>query len=76
MLNYFRVSLQSKQFIAWKAFTQIYEGFILEIINFTYENIKEHNPKWPHITYHPQRLSIIGDSGSGETNALLNLIKN
>ena len=40
------------------------------------ENIKEHNPKWPEIPDHSYRTLIIGGSGSGETNALLNLINN
>ena len=30
---------------------------------------------WPQILDHPYRISVIGDSGSGKTNALLNLIK-
>ena len=38
------------------------------------ENIKEHNTKWPEISDHPYRVLIIGGSGSGKTNALLNLI--
>ena len=32
------------------------------------------NPKWPDIPDHPYRILIIGSSGSGKTNALLNLI--
>ena len=36
----------------------------------------EHNPKWPYIPDHPYRILIIGGSGSGKTNALLNLINN
>ena len=39
------------------------------------ENNKEHHEKWPHIPDHPYRMLIIGGSGSGKTNALLNLIK-
>ena len=35
----------------------------------------EHNPKWPYIPDHPYRVLIVGSSGSGKTNALLNLIK-
>ena len=31
--------------------------------------------KWPYIPDHPYRKLIIGGSGSGKTNALLNLIK-
>ena len=34
----------------------------------------EHNLKWPYIPDHPYRILIIGGSGSGKTNALLNLI--
>ena len=36
----------------------------------------EHNPKWPYIPDHPYRILIIGGSGSGKTNLLLNLIEN
>ena len=35
-----------------------------------------HNPNWPYIPDHPYRILIIGGSGSGKTNLLLNLIKN
>ena len=35
---------------------------------------KEHNPRWPHIPDHPYRILIVGGSGSGKTNALLNLL--
>ena len=41
----------------------------------TNENSKGHNKKWPYIPDHPYRMLIIGSSGSGKTNALLNLIK-
>ena len=41
----------------------------------TNENNKEHNEKWPSIPHHPYRILIIGGSGLGKTNALLNLIK-
>ena len=33
------------------------------------------NEKWPYILDHPYRILIIGGSGSGKTNTLLNLIK-
>ena len=36
----------------------------------------KHNQKWPYIPDHPYRIPIIGGSGSGKTNALLNLINN
>ena len=38
--------------------------------------IKLHNKNWPYIPDHPYRILIIGDSGSGKTNVLLNLIEN
>ena len=38
--------------------------------------IKQHNSKWPHISDNPYRILIVGGSGSGKTNALLNLINN
>ena len=44
--------------------------------NYTRENNTEHNLKWPYIPDHPYRILIIGDSRSGKTNALLNLINN
>ena len=34
-----------------------------------------HNLNWPDIPDHPYRILIIDGSGSGKTNALLNLIK-
>ena len=37
--------------------------------------ITKNNEKWPYIPYHPYRILITGGSGSGKTNALLNLIK-
>ena len=44
--------------------------------DYTNDNIIEHNSKWPCIPDHPYRILIIGGSGSGKTNALLNLINN
>ena len=44
--------------------------------DYTNENIIEHNSKWLYIPDHPYRILIIGGSGSGKTNALLNLINN
>ena len=44
--------------------------------DYTNENKTEHNSKWPYIAHHPYRILIIGGSGSGKTNALLNLINN
>ena len=39
------------------------------------ESNKEHNEKWTFISDHSYRILIIGGSGSGKTNALLDLIK-
>ena len=47
------------------------------MINFdsiTNEKNKEHNEKWPYIPDHLYRILINGGSGSGKTNALINLI--
>ena len=48
------------------------------MINFdeyTNENTIKHNPNWPYIPDDPYRMLIIAGSGSGKTNALLNLIQ-
>ena len=39
------------------------------------ENKTKHNKHWPYIPDHSYRILIIGGSGSGKTNFLLNLIK-
>ena len=36
--------------------------------------IKKHYEKWPHIPDHPYQILMIRGSGSGKTNALINLI--
>ena len=43
--------------------------------NVANENNEDHNWKWQYIPDHPYGMFIIGGSGSGKTNALLNLIK-
>ena len=48
---------------------------MINLDSITNENNKEHNEKWPYIPDHPYRILIIGGSGSGKTNALLNLIR-
>ena len=42
--------------------------------NYLNENKTKHNKNWPYIPDHPYRILIIGGSGSGKTNALINLI--
>ena len=37
-------------------------------------NNEKHKEKWSYIPDHPYRILIIGGSGSGKTNTLLNLI--
>ena len=49
------------------------------MINFdeyTNKNRIKHNPNWPYISDHPYRILIIGGSGTGKTNSILNLIHN
>ena len=47
---------------------------MINLDNIINENNEEHNKKWPYILDHPYRIFIIGGSGSGKTNTLLNLI--
>ena len=42
--------------------------------NYVNENKTKHNKNWPYIPDHSYRILIIGGSGSGKTNALINLI--
>ena len=42
--------------------------------NYTNENITPHNESWSNIPDHPYRILIVGGSGSGKMNLLLNLI--
>ena len=35
---------------------------------------REHNPNWLQILDHPNKMLIIGGSGSGKTNPLFNLL--
>ena len=47
------------------------------MFNFDYikkEDIEEHDPNWPKIPDQAYRILTVGGSGSGKTNALLNLI--
>ena len=47
---------------------------MINLNSITNENNIKHNAKWPYITDHPYRIIIIGGSGSGKTDALINLI--
>ena len=48
---------------------------MINLDSITNENNKRHNEKWPYIPDHPYNILIIGGSGSGKRNTLLNLIK-
>ena len=47
---------------------------MINLKSITNENNKKQNEKWPYIPDHPYRTIIIGGSGSGKTNTLINLI--
>ena len=47
---------------------------MINLDSITNKKNKKHNEKWPYIPDHPYRILIIGGSGSGKTNTLLNLI--
>ena len=47
---------------------------MINLDNIVNNNNEGHNEKGPYIPDHPYRILIIGGSGSGKTNALLNLI--
>ena len=49
---------------------------MINFVDYTNENKIGHNKNWPYIPDHPYRILIIGGSGSGKTNVLLNLIDN
>ena len=44
--------------------------------NYVNEDKTKHNKNWPYIPGHPYRILIIGGSGSGKWNLLLNLREN
>ena len=47
---------------------------MINLDNIINKNNNNHNEKWPYIPDNPYRTLIIGGSGSGKTNTLLNLI--
>ena len=47
---------------------------MINLDSITHENNKKHNEIWSYISDHSYRIIIIGFSGSGKTNALINLI--
>ena len=49
---------------------------MINLDDYVNENKFKHNKNWPYIPDHPYKILIIGGSGSGKANALLNLIEN
>ena len=47
---------------------------MINLDNIINDNNEKHNERWPYIPDHPYRILIIGGTGSGKTNTLLNLI--
>ena len=45
---------------------------MINLDNITNDNYKKHNEKWPYIPDHLYKILIIGGSGTGNTNTLLN----
>ena len=45
---------------------------MINLDNITNDYYKKHNEKWPYIPDHLYKILIIGGSGSGNTNTLLN----
>ena len=49
---------------------------MINFVDYFNENKTKHNENWSYISDKASRILIIGDSGSGKTNLLLNLIEN
>ena len=53
-----------------------YNVYMINFDDYVYENKTEHDKSSPCTPDHPYRILIIGGSGSGKTNILLNVIEN
>ena len=49
---------------------------MINFVDYFNENKTKHNENWSYISDKSSRILIIGGSGSGKTNLLLNLIEN
>ena len=68
------VSILNKSCSKWDLLVIFIHYKIINLDSIPNENNKKNNEKWPYIPDHPYRIIIIGGSGSGKTNALINLI--
>ena len=67
-----------KRLILWTIIIKLRYNNKYKMINFdnyVNENKTKHNKNWPYIPDNPYRILIIGNSGSGKTYVLLNLIE-
>ena len=55
---------------------EVLKIYMINFDDYVNENRTEHNSNWPHTQDKPYRILIIGNSGSGKANVLLNLIEN
>ena len=63
-----------KRFILWNIKMINFDSYVNGIA--FNKNKTKHNKNWPYIPDHPYTILIIGGSGSGKTNLLLNLKEN
>ena len=73
--NYTDFRLYDKTILQWQD-KRLCKIQMINFDNYVNENKTEHNKNWSYIPDHPYRVLIIGCSGSGITNVLLNLIEN
>ena len=65
----------SKQDLVFDGVVIVIHYKIINLDSITNKNKKKDNEKWPYIPDHPYRILIVGSgSGSGKTNAMINLI--
>ena len=48
---------------------------MINLDDYTNENKKKHNSKWPYIPGHPCRILIVGGSGSGGKKCIIKFNK-
>ena len=65
---------RSKRDLVFDIVVNLIHYKMINLDRITNENNKKHNQKWPYILDHLYKILIIGGSGSGKTNKLLNLV--